>query len=365
MKNNNLQRLENAELIQEAASFIRTCYFELGKNEIQIEQRIDEVISEINETGTYKHSFEELSHGAKMAWRNSNRCIGRLFWNRLKVIDAREITEASDVFDLLFKHIVFATNNGKVQSAITIFNADAGNNRTVRIWNHQLLRYAGYQTADGIIGDPASVAFTERCMELGWEGKFGAFDILPLVVQIDEDEPQWMDIPADIIVEVVIEHPNHDLFGEREVKWYAVPIIADMRLEIGGINYGCAPFNGWYMGTEIGARNLADTDRYNLLPAVAEHLGLDTNSNRSLWKDEALVELNKAVLQSFQKAGVTIVDHHTAAQQFKMFEEKEAKAERELTGRWSWLIPPLSPASTHIFHSHYDDLTQKPNFFHQ
>ena len=27
-----------------------------------------------------------------------------------------------------------------------------------------------------------------------------------------------------------------------------------------------APFNGWYMGTEIGARNLADADRYDLLP---------------------------------------------------------------------------------------------------
>jgi nitric oxide synthase oxygenase domain/subunit len=27
------------------------------------------------------------------------------------------------------------------------------------------------------------------------------------------------------------------------------------------------------MGTEIGARNLADTDRYNLLPAVADLLG--------------------------------------------------------------------------------------------
>ena len=39
-----------------------------------------------------------------------------------------------------------------------------------------------------------------------------------------------------------------------------------MCLEIGGICYPAAPFNGWYMGTEIGARNLADTDRYDQLP---------------------------------------------------------------------------------------------------
>ncbi|WP_368738983.1 nitric oxide synthase oxygenase, partial [Staphylococcus aureus] len=32
---------------------------------------------EIKETGTYTHTEEELIYGAKMAWRNSNRCIGR------------------------------------------------------------------------------------------------------------------------------------------------------------------------------------------------------------------------------------------------------------------------------------------------
>ena len=36
------------------------------------------------------------------------------------------------------------------------------------------------------------------------------------------------------------------------MKWYGVPMISDMRLEIGGISYTAAPFNGWYMGTEIG-----------------------------------------------------------------------------------------------------------------
>ncbi len=31
---------------------------------------------------------EELIYGAKMAWRNSNRCIGRLFSDKFNVIDA-------------------------------------------------------------------------------------------------------------------------------------------------------------------------------------------------------------------------------------------------------------------------------------
>ena len=50
-------------------------------------------------------------------------------------------------------------------------------------------------------------------------------------------------------------------------------------------------------------RNLADHDRYNLLPAVAEMMDLDTSRNGTLWKDRALVELNVAVLYSFKTRG--------------------------------------------------------------
>ena len=55
-----------------------------------------------------------------------------------------------------------------------------------------------------------------------------------------------------------------------------MPALANMCLEIGGVCYPAAPFNGWYMGTEIGARNLADPGRYNQLPEIAARMGLDT-----------------------------------------------------------------------------------------
>ncbi|MFP3471870.1 nitric oxide synthase oxygenase, partial [Micrococcus sp. SIMBA_144] len=87
-----------------------------------------------------------------------------------------------------------------------------------------------------------------------------------------------VEIPNEDVLQVVIQHPDYD-FTPLRARWYGVPIISDMRLEIGGISYDAAPFNGWYMGTEIGARNLADTDRYNLLPDVAKLLDLDTSSN--------------------------------------------------------------------------------------
>jgi nitric oxide synthase oxygenase domain/subunit len=38
------------------------------------------------------------------------------------------------------------------------------------------------------------------------------------------------------------------------LKWYGVPIISNMDLKIGGITYPTAPFNGWYMVTEIAGK---------------------------------------------------------------------------------------------------------------
>lgn len=46
--------------------------------------------------------------------------------------------------------------------------------------------------------------------------------------------------------------------------------------KIGGITYPTAPFNGWYMVTEIAVRNFTDTYRYNLLEKVAEAFEFDT-----------------------------------------------------------------------------------------
>ncbi|MDQ0091520.1 nitric-oxide synthase [Paenibacillus anaericanus] len=354
------------QLQQEAELFIRSCYHELGQTADDTEFRVQQVSDEINRNGSYTHTYEELVHGAKMAWRNSNRCIGRLFWNRLHVFDARDLDGEEMIFQALLRHIEFATNGGEIRPTITIFKQASLGGEPISIWNHQLLRYAGYEMPGGnVIGDPSSVRFTKVCESLGWKGEGTSFDLLPLVIQCSSREPRVFDLPKEIVLEVPICHPELDLFRGEEVKWYAVPIISDMRLEIGGTSYVAAPFNGWYMGTEIGARNLADEFRYNLLPRVAIAMGLDTTTNVSLWKDRALVELNVAVLHSFRECGVSIVDHHTAAQQFGAFQKNEKKEARDVTGRWSWLIPPLSPATTDIFHSTFDDRLVTPNFFHQ
>lgn len=76
---------------------------------------------------------DELTHGARVAWRNSNKCIGRLFWNSLNVFDQRHLLNEVEIYEALLHHIDFATNNGKIRPAITLFDP-----KRVRVWNHQI-----------------------------------------------------------------------------------------------------------------------------------------------------------------------------------------------------------------------------------
>jgi nitric-oxide synthase, bacterial len=69
-----------------AEDFLRRCYLDnarLGP----VEPRLTIVRAQIAATGTYVHTTEELACGAKLAWRNANRCIGRLYWRSLVVLD--------------------------------------------------------------------------------------------------------------------------------------------------------------------------------------------------------------------------------------------------------------------------------------
>lgn len=356
------------ERTAQAEAFVTACYQELGKPEAEREQRLAGVREEIGLTGTYVHTAEELTHGARMAWRHNSRCIGRLFWRSLEVIDARGAGTAGEVAEALLHHVQHAYNGGRIRPVITVFRSGEDPERAIRIWNHQLIRYAGYPGEDGHprAGDPASDDFTALCLKLGWRGSGGDFDLLPLVISIGDGVPRWYPLPPGLVHEVPLSHPEISRFTELGLRWYPVPVVSDMCLEIGGILYPAAPFNGWYMETEIGSRNFGDTDRYNRLPAVADLLGLDRSTNTSLWRDRALLELNRAVLHSFKQAGVSIVDHHTAAEQFVRFQQQEKKQGREVSGKWGWLIPPMSPSSTPIWNDNkLRELPLSPRFIYR
>ncbi|GAA2612736.1 nitric oxide synthase oxygenase [Paractinoplanes durhamensis] len=346
----------------EAEDFLRRCYAEnprLGP----VEPRLAIVRAQVAATGTYVHTTDELSFGAKMAWRNASRCIGRLYWRSLVVLDRRRARTADQIFSLLVHHLQ-AAGTGQLRPVISIFAAAQPGQPFARVWNEQLIRYAGYRGEDGhAVGDGRQVAFTAAMRGFGWRGKGEHFDVLPLVIETPTEGVRLYELPERAVREVPITHPEYGWFAELGLRWHAVPAISNMRLTIGGVHYPLAPFNGWYMGTEVGARNLADTDRYDVLPTIAARMALDTTKESTLWRDRALLEINRAVLWSFEKAGVRMSDHHTESQRFMAHIRNEEKAGREVPADWTWIVPPMSGSLSPAFHRYYPEMDLRPAFY--
>lgn len=317
-------------------------------------------LAQLRAATPYHPDPEELAFAARVAWRNSSRCIGRLYWKGLVVRDRREVRTAEGMLDEMVEHLRLATNGGRLRSVLTVF--PPLDEHPPRIVSSQLVRYAGYRRADGrVVGDPAQLALTTLAEGAGWRGAGSAFDVLPLLVS-DTDGHLWRrDLdPADVL-EVSISHPTLAWFADLKLKWHALPAISDQCLDAFGRLYPVV-FNGWYMGTEIGARNLSDPYRYDLLPEIAKRMHLDRRSDASLWRDRALVELNVAVLHSFQKAGVTVLDHHTASREFLDFIGFEHGCGRPVQADWSWVVPPISGSATPQYHLDFPNLRYKPAF---
>lgn len=355
-----------AELLEQAQDFINNFYSSIKRLDSPAhKQRLKEIEEQIRTNETYYLKETELIYGAKLAWRNAPRCIGRIQWSKLQVFDARFTKNANEMFEALCNHIKYATNKGSLRSAITIFPPRVkSTDMDWRIWNNQLISYAGYRDKDTgkITGDPLNVDFTEICLKLGWKSKRTRFDVLPLVLSANGGPPQMFPLPDDLVLRVKIKHPKYKWFEEMQLEWYALPAVANMMLDVGGLQFTAAPFSGWYMVTEIGTRDLGDTNRYNVLEEVAQRLGLNTKSNMSLWKDQAVVELNIAVLDSFQSAGVTIVDHHTASETFMTHLANEQRLRGGCPADWVWLVPPTAGSTTQVFHQEMVNYHLLPNY---
>jgi len=359
-------RAASSPVLREARRFLRQYYAETRRHAeagpAGLGARLAQVAAELTTGNTFELTTAELAYGAKLAWRNSTRCVGRGYWPSLELRDLRHLTSHGEVFAALLEHLHHAWNGGSLRAVVSVFGPG------VRVLNPQLIRYAGYRQPDGtVLGDPQNLDLTRQLFALGWPGTPGpptAFDVLPVAVRVGETV-QLFTLPHEAVREVQISHPLFPQVAALGLKWHALPVVSDLRLEVAGQSYACAPFSGWYLQTEIAARNLTDAGRYDVLPRLAAALGLDTRRERTLWRDRALLELNVAVLHSFDAAGVKIDDHHTVTRRFIRFEEREQRAGRAVYWRWSWLVPPLSPALTPVWHRPYTDRELTPNFFAQ
>lgn len=76
----------SAELVLAKKELIRKHFLTHRCNSSEHHERLQEVESEISNTGAYYINESELLFGAKTAWRNASRCIGRIQWSKLQVL---------------------------------------------------------------------------------------------------------------------------------------------------------------------------------------------------------------------------------------------------------------------------------------
>src|SRR5262249_49735957 len=128
--------MDPIEILLEASAYLYGFHQEHGMLNVSPE-RLNQVQVEIEQTGIYRQTYEELAYGAKVAWRNNTRCIGRLHWKSLAVRDLRHLEAEEEIFAALIEHLRFATNSGKIRSTITIFAPAVPGHPGIRIWNPQ------------------------------------------------------------------------------------------------------------------------------------------------------------------------------------------------------------------------------------
>ncbi|MEE9413497.1 MAG: nitric oxide synthase oxygenase [Methylococcales bacterium] len=361
-----LRRLNSAEIREEAIGFIEQFHRENNLSSQSATERIREVLLDLKQYGFYHHTFEELQFGAKIAWRNHARCIGRLHWRSLKVIDCRQFTEMDDITRRLIEHIDQAQGNGRIQSTISIFAPVMADQIPAFIESRQLIQYAGYaRPGKSTLGDPITLETTRTAVSLGWKQPPNPshFDLLPIILRDKQGQRRFFTLPDDLVKQVRIEHPTEPSISSLELQWYILPCVSSMILTIGGIDYPCAPFNGFYMGSEIASRNLSDERRYNLLPNIARALGNTPLASSELWKDRALTILNEAVLYSFKRDGISVIDHHSASNQYMDFARIEQSHGRTAAGDWSWIVPPQASSACPVFHLKMEHRKEVPNFY--
>lgn len=61
------------------------------------------------------------------------------------------------------------------------------------------------------------------CEKLGWKGKGGRFDVLPLIFSAPKERATLYEVPKHLVLEIELEHPKYDWFAEMNLRWYALP----------------------------------------------------------------------------------------------------------------------------------------------
>jgi hypothetical protein len=155
-------------LLRKAFEWSEQVAYELKWDEADLAKRKLDIESEIRSTGTYTHTEEEVVHGARVAWRNSAKCVGRIAWNTMLVRDRRHVTNLDQIFAECVEHQRLATADGSLKAVMTVFKArQPGTRLGFRFWGLQLIRFACYEMPDGrLVGDKANPQYTRNALSL-------------------------------------------------------------------------------------------------------------------------------------------------------------------------------------------------------
>ena len=94
-------------------------------------------------------------------------------------------------------------------------------------------------------------------------------------------------------------------------------------------------------------------------------MGLDSTNNRSLWMDRVALELNTAILHSFSKQQISIVDQHSASDQFMIHFKNEMRERGGCPADWVWLTPSQSGSLTPVYHQEQLHYHLSPKYLRQ
>lgn len=60
----------------------------------------------------------------------------------------------------------------------------------------------------------------QLCTKLGWRGKGTKYDLLPLVLSANGHDPDYFDIPRELVLEVQLVHPTYVLTIRLIIYFY-------------------------------------------------------------------------------------------------------------------------------------------------
>ncbi len=366
---------------EEAEEFLRLFYAEADEpgaatvkgaagRTAPFEDRVAEVRDEIERTGTYVHTSAELTFGARVAWRSSARCIGRLYWRSLHVRDRRHVLAPDEVAAECVGHLDEATRRGRdplddhrVRARTPRPHRARGSERAahpLRGLPHRR-RVAGRPAATS--SSPTTPARSAGSRPRRWGGstcsrwwsrrrRLGRAGPAALrgAAGRRSSRSSW---PTP----TTRGSPNSACAGTRcrrsaTCRWRSAASATRPRPSTAGT----------WAPRSAPATSPTPTAT-TCWPRSPGGSAWTPRTERTLWRDRALVELNLAVQHSFDEAGVTMADHHTESQRFLRTSPRGEAPGGAAPADWSWIVPPVSGGLTPVFHRYYTEPTDTGPMF--